>query len=251
MPPSCLIVIPARYASSRFPGKPLTLIAGASLIERVYRRCLKIGENSEVVVGTDDPRILNHVKAFGGKVVLTRADHPSGTDRVAEVARRFRAPLIVNVQGDEPLLEPKTVRQLIRLMKRKPRLEMATLCHPISSDEEYLNPNAVKVVVNRRNEALYFSRAPIPHQRSPYPSIVKTGRIHRHIGIYAFRRSFLFQYVKWPQSFLEKAEQLEQLRALENGARIGVIPTPCQAIGVDTPEDVARVEAILRKDRKN
>jgi 3-deoxy-manno-octulosonate cytidylyltransferase (CMP-KDO synthetase) len=244
---TALIVIPARYGSSRFPGKPLALIAGVSLIERVYRLCTQVKVCTEVVVATDDERIRRHVRDFGGEVMMTRSDHPSGTDRVAEVARRFRASLIINVQGDEPLLDPRVIGRLIRTMRRQPGIPMATLCHAIRDEDEYRDSNAVKVVMGQAGNALYFSRAPIPWLRTKKFGDPGTEGIFRHIGIYGFRREFLFQYVQWPQSFLEKAEQLEQLRAVERGVAIHVLKTEYRPIGVDVPADVARVEKVLRK----
>lgn len=242
---SILIVIPARYASTRFPGKPLARIAGISLIERVCRLCRQVRNVARVIVATDDHRIERHVRGFGGEVLLTRHNHPSGTDRVAEVARRCRAGIIINVQGDEPLLDPRVIIRLGETMRRHPDLLMATLCHPIADEKEFHDPNTVKVVLDSKGDALYFSRAPIPcpqKSRGPRPAC----RIPlRHIGIYAYRRDFLLRYVRWPQSPLEKTERLEQLRALERGIRIRVLKTACRPIGVDVPADVRRVERAL------
>lgn len=252
MSSSVLIVIPARYASTRFPGKPLALIAGVSLIERVYRRCIRacpavggVGPRKNVIIAADDSRIARHVRNFEGKVVMTRSSHPSGTDRVAEVARRMRASIIINVQGDEPLLDPRVIRQLIKVMRQNPSISMATLCHPIADEKEFHDPNVVKVVIDQKGNALYFSRSPIPHIQKPLTSHLSPLTCFRHIGLYAYRRDFLLRYVRWPRSPLEKVERLEQLRALEHGARIRVIKTNYRAIGVDVPADVAKVEKAL------
>ena len=242
-----LIVIPARYASTRFPGKPLALIAGVSLIERVYRLCRRVGNVAGVVVATDDRRIQRHVRDFGGEVMLTRRNHRSGTDRVAEVARRHACGIVINVQGDEPLLDPRVITRLGEALRRQPRLSMATLCHPIRTAAEFHDPNAVKVVLDSAGDALYFSRAPIPHIGKFRISDFGFRIFQRHIGIYAYRRDFLLRYVRWPQSRLEKIERLEQLRALEHGARIRVLKTARAAIGVDVPADVVRVEQLLKR----
>ncbi len=234
-----LIVIPARYLSTRFPGKPLAPIAGVSLIERVFRLSRKAGNDVDVIVATDDRRIERHVHEFGGNVMMTRKDHPSGTDRVAEVARKYPHDVIINVQGDEPLLDPRVIRKLMGIMHRDPSLQMATLCHAINHPKDYRDPNVVKVVINRKGNALYFSRAPIPHDK-------KMKNIYRHIGIYAYRKAFLLKYVRWPQTPLEKTERLEQLRALENGVAIRVLKTSYHAVGVDVPADVRKVERLIR-----
>lgn len=250
MRPRVLIVIPARYGAVRFPGKPLVPVAGVPLVERVRRLCLRVPGRPRVVVATDDARIVRAVRAFGGEAQRTRRDHPSGTDRVAEVARRTPCDLVVNVQGDEPLLDPRTIARLIAAMKARPAPRMATLAHPIRDAREFADPNAVKVVRDARGDALYFSRAPIPSFREGPPSPARRRRCLRHIGIYAFRREFLVRYVRWPQSFLEKAEKLEQLRALENGVRIRVLITEKKPVGVDVPGDVRRVERLLRSKRR-
>jgi 3-deoxy-manno-octulosonate cytidylyltransferase (CMP-KDO synthetase) len=243
-----LIVIPARYQSSRFPGKPLVPIAGVTLIERVYRRCVAVDSEVQVVVATDDQRIRDHVLKFGGEVVMTRSDHPSGTDRVAEAARKSRAPIIINVQGDEPLLDPRSIRRLIAAMAADHSISMATLCHEVKQPRDYLDPGVVKVTMNRLGNALYFSRSPIPFFRDTGEIRAKLRQCWRHIGIYGYRRDFLFKYVRWPQSGLEKAEKLEQLRALENGVNIRVLKTSYEAIGVDVPADVRKVERLLKRE---
>jgi 3-deoxy-manno-octulosonate cytidylyltransferase (CMP-KDO synthetase) len=242
-----LIVIPARFGSTRFPGKPLASIAGVSLIERVHRNCSRV-KGAKVVVATDDRRIAAHVRAFGGEAMMTSRRHPSGTDRAAEVARRHACEVVINVQGDEPLLPPAVIRQLAAAM-RDPGIEMATLCHGITSQKDYMDPNVVKLVTDRAGNALYFSRSPIPHIRDRGRAPLRPGQAFRHLGIYAYRRRFLLHYVKWPQSPLEKAEKLEQLRALERGVRIHVLKTNYKAIGVDVPSDVKKVEKLLKKSR--
>ena len=247
MRPRVLIVVPARHGSTRFPGKPLVSIAGVPLVERVRRLCLCVPGAPRVVVATDDARILRVVRAFGGEARMTRRDHPSGTDRAAEVARAVPCDLVVNVQGDEPLLEPREIGRLIAAMARDRAVEMATLCHPIRNSREFVDPNAVKVVLDARGDALYFSRSPIPHFRDLPASNFPLQASYRHIGIYAYRRDFLLRYVRWPQSFLEKAEKLEQLRALERGIRIRVLVSGYEPVGVDVPADVKRVERLLKK----
>lgn len=242
-----LVIVPARHGSTRFPGKPLAPIAGVPLVERVRRLCLRIPGRPRVVVATDDSRILRAVKAFGGEVRMTRRDHPSGTDRAAEVARTVPCDLVVNVQGDEPLLDPREIGRLVAAMARDRSVEMATLCHPIRDPREHANPNAVKVVLDARGDALYFSRSPIPHFRDGAPSAKELRACYRHIGIYAYRRAFLLRYVRWPQSFLEKAEKLEQLRAVERGVRIRTLISDYEPVGVDVPADVKRVERLLRR----
>jgi 3-deoxy-manno-octulosonate cytidylyltransferase (CMP-KDO synthetase) len=243
-----LIVIPARFGSTRFLGKPLVKIAGISLIQRVYRICSRISGKPLVVVATDDKRILNHVKSFEGRAVMTRQNHPSGTDRVAEVAKKFKSKVVINVQGDEPLLDPRVIGALAKTMLKDKKLSMATLAHAISSSDDYKDPNVVKVVVDKNGDALYFSRAEIPHLRGiQNPRSAIRNSTLRHVGIYAYRKDFLMKYVRWPQSSLEKLEKLEQLRALENGVKVRVLKTPYHAIGVDVPADVKKVEKILSR----
>ena len=233
-------VIPARYGAQRFPGKPLALIAGKPLIQRVYEQARQAKRLDRVVVATDDARIAAAVKKFGGEVVLTSPACPSGTDRAAEVARQLDCDLIVNIQGDEPLIQPAMIDQLVDGFAG---CDMATLARPIESAEVLANPNVVKVVFASNGNALYFSRHPIPFVRE-----VGTPAQHfKHLGIYAYRREFLLKFVQLPQSALEKTEKLEQLRALENGFAIKVLVTPHDSVGVDVPADVEIVEEILRK----
>lgn len=237
-------VIPARYGSSRFPGKPLALIAGKMMIQRVVERAQSAASVDEVLVATDDPRIAKAVESFGGRAVMTSPDHPSGTDRIAEAVRGIGADLVLNVQGDEPLLPGRVMDELVAAM-RSSHAEMGTVAVPLDPrSAEFANPNIVKVVLNEAGEALYFSRATIPFQRAD--GAVAGGLWHW--GIYAYRRDFLERFVTWPPSRLEQCEKLEQLRALEHGARIRVlVETKARSTGVDTPEDVVRVEALLRE----
>jgi 3-deoxy-manno-octulosonate cytidylyltransferase (CMP-KDO synthetase) len=239
-------VIPARYAAQRFPGKPLAIIAGKTLVQRVYEQATKARQLDEVVVATDDTRILEAVEGFGGSAILTDPACPSGTDRAAEVARQHACELVVNIQGDEPLMRPEMIDQLVAGMTSEPEFAMGTLARPIESADVWANPNVVKVVFGARGNALYFSRCSVPYVRDANGSFV-SSRAHKHIGIYAYRREFLLRFVSLPQSELEKTEKLEQLRALENGHAIRVWVTPHDSIGVDRPEDVQLVEEILRK----
>lgn len=237
-------VIPARYGSSRFPGKPLAPIAGKPMIQWVYERARAATRVHDVLVATDDERIAAAVAAFGGRAVLTSPDHPSGTDRIAEAVRGIEAGLVLNVQGDEPLLPPRVIDALVAAMQAG-GAEMGTVAVPLAPERaEFADPNVVKVVVNERSEALYFSRATIPFQRRDGEPL----RALWHWGIYAYRREFLAQFVNWPPAALERCEKLEQLRALAHGARIQVlVETQAQSAGVDVPGDVARVEALLRE----
>ncbi len=236
-------VIPARYGAQRFPGKPLALIAGKPLVQRVYEQARKASRLDVVVVATDDQRIAAAVRQFGGEVAMTSPDCPSGTDRAAEVARQRDCDLIVNIQGDEPLLRPEMINQLVDGLVADPGCAMATLAHKIETTAALANPNIVKVVFAATGNALYFSRHLIPYVRDTGT----TAAHFKHLGIYAYRREFLLKFVTMPQSSLEKAEKLEQLRALENGFAIKVLVTPHDSVGVDTPEDVKLVEEILRK----
>jgi 3-deoxy-manno-octulosonate cytidylyltransferase (CMP-KDO synthetase) len=261
-----LVVIPARYGSTRFPGKPLALVAGKPMIQHVYEQAARATQAEEVVVATDDERILEAVRRFGGQAVMTSRAAVSGTIRAAEVARQRRAELIINVQGDEPLIRPEHIDQLAACLERHQSVPMASLMTPMSSEEELGNPNVVKVVVDRDGFALYFSRAPIPHvrdgwggadaaggaagPRSPAQTEATTGsrtppRAYKHLGVYGYQRYFLLQFPALEPTPLEQREHLEQLRALEHGYRIKLLETPHDTIGVDTPEDLKRAEALL------
>ena len=233
-------VIPARYGAQRFPGKPLALIAGRPLIQRVYDQAQQATRLDRVVVATDDERIADVVREFGGEVVLTSPTCPSGTDRAAEVARQCDCDVIVNIQGDEPLMQPAMIDQLVDGLAVH---AMATLACRIETPVTLANPNVVKVVFAGNGNALYFSRHPIPFVRDAGV----TATHYKHLGIYAYRRDCLLRFVQLPQSVLEQTEKLEQLRALENGIAIKVLVTPFDSVGVDTPEDVLLVEKILRE----
>lgn len=236
------IVIPARWGSTRFPGKPLHLLAGKPLIQHVWERCSLVTGVERVIVATDDTRILEAAFSFGAEVALTSPKHPSGTDRIAEVAKNLRTTgILLNVQGDEPFLDPKLAARLINALRADPRLQMATAACPLEPAEA-ANPNAVKVVCDVDGNALYFSRSAIPFDRDGDTHPIRL----RHLGIYAYRRSFLLDFVKKKQTPLEKIEKLEQLRALENGARIRVLATRDAGPGVDTPEDARIAEKRLR-----
>lgn len=234
-------VIPARYASTRFPGKPLAIIAGKPMVQWVYEKALGAKSVGEVIVATDDQRIADAVADFGGRAVMTSPDHPTGTDRIAEAIEKVDADLIINIQGDEPLVPSEVVDRLVAAM-RSSQAEMGTVAVPFEySANGPENPNAVKVVTDRNGFALYFSRSLIPFPREggvPAEPLL-------HWGLYAYRRDFLYDFVSWSPGRLEQCEMLEQLRALENGARIMVIQAAVQSIGVDTPEDVAKVESKL------
>ncbi|MBQ3450803.1 MAG: 3-deoxy-manno-octulosonate cytidylyltransferase [Selenomonadaceae bacterium] len=239
-----ICVIPARYSSTRLPGKPLKDIFGRPMICRVWERASKAQSVAEVIVATDDERILHAVEKNFGKAMMTRADHKTGTDRLAEVAEKFTdAEVIVNVQGDEPLIEPNLIDELVALFVSDKNLQMATVATELTDAEEMKNPNNVKVVLDKNNNALYFSRSLIP-----YPRNAGKSKIFKHIGIYAYRRNFLLDYAKMEPTPLEKSESLEQLRALENGFKIRVIKSSCKFIGVDTEEDLKLVNEIYRRE---
>lgn len=238
-------VIPARYGSTRLPGKPLADIAGKPMIERVYERVSTAHIPSVCIVATDDKRVFDTVQSFGGTVVMTNPNHPTGTDRLAEVAEQYTdLDLIINVQGDEPMIEPGLIDELARLFEEDDQLQMATVATPLL-EEEYDEPSAVKVILNKRNDAMYFSRSLIPYNRHDFVNAPL-----KHIGIYAYRRQFLLDYAKMDPTPAEQTESLEQLRALENGYTIRVIITNKRFVGVDTPEDLARVNAIFEQKEK-
>jgi 3-deoxy-manno-octulosonate cytidylyltransferase (CMP-KDO synthetase) len=235
-------LIPARFASTRFPGKPLADIDGHPMIEHVYRRAAAASAVSRVIVATDDVRIAQAVRRFDGEVRMTRVDHFSATDRLAEVAATLDCDIIVNVQGDEPLIDPGSITEAIAPFAEDQSLQVTTLYRRISQPAELTNPNIVKVVVDRGGFALYFSRAPIPYQRDPrggWPPL------YRHIGLYAYRRHALLVLATLEPTPLERAESLEQLRALEHGIRIKAVETNYDSFGVDTPEDLDRVRRLM------
>jgi 3-deoxy-manno-octulosonate cytidylyltransferase (CMP-KDO synthetase) len=234
------IVIPARYASSRLPGKPLLRETGKYLIQHVYERaCAASAEIA--VVATDDARILNAVREFGGRVVMTRSDHPTGTDRIAEVAGRLDADVIVNLQGDEPLIDLASLNLLPDLLRQDPDADVATLAVPIATADQYRDPNCVKVVCDGQGRALYFSRSPIPYVREGQPDFGRRPPLFlQHLGLYAYRRDFLLRFAQLPPEPLEESEKLEQLRVLAVGKRISVGVVQHAGRGVDTPADYAR-----------
>ena len=238
-------VIPARFGSTRLPGKPLADIAGKPMIQRVYERVTNAKKPEVFIVATDDQRVYDAVQSFGGTVVMTDANHPTGTDRLAEVAQQYTdLDVIINVQGDEPMIDANLIDQLAELFESDDALQMATVVTPLL-EEEYDEPSAVKVILNKRNDAMYFSRSLIPYPRHDF---VNTPL--KHIGIYAYRRQFLLDYAKMEPTAAEQTESLEQLRALENGFAIRVITTDKRFVGVDTPEDLARVNAIFEQEEK-
>jgi 3-deoxy-manno-octulosonate cytidylyltransferase (CMP-KDO synthetase) len=244
-------VIPARYASSRLPAKPLAAIAGQPMIEHVYRRAARARGVDAVVVATDDGRIAAAVEAFGGVVRMTAAHHQTGTDRIAELARDLDCEIVVNVQGDLPLIEPEMIAEVIAPLARDETLPMSTLRRAIVDAAEYRSPHVVKVVIDCRGDALYFSRAPIPYPRdagppgAPVAGAAARPPVYKHIGLYAYRRDFLLAFASLPQTPLERAESLEQLRALEHGYRIHAVETQYESIEVDTPEDLERVRRLV------
>jgi 3-deoxy-manno-octulosonate cytidylyltransferase (CMP-KDO synthetase) len=241
------IVIPARYASSRLPAKPLLRETGKYLVQHVYERA-RASKAVHVIVATDDERIRTAVRSFGGDVAMTRSDHASGTDRVAEVAEKLDADVIVNLQGDEPLIEPATLDLLPGLLARDAEADVATLAVPITSLEAWRDPNCVKVVRDARDRALYFSRSPIPFVRDGQPDF-RHGQFLQHLGLYAYRRSFLLELAKLPPAPLEQYEKLEQLRVLSLGRRIHVALVAHASRGVDTPADYERFVQIYRQGR--
>ncbi len=241
------IIIPARYASSRLPGKPLLRETGKYLIQHVYERALGAKCAADVIVATDDERIYDAVRCFGGRVVMTRADHPSGTDRIAEVAAHLDCDVVVNLQGDEPQIDPAALDLLAGLLTSDSACDMATLAVPIRDRETYLSPNVVKVVCDDRGRALYFSRSPIPMVRDGEPDFAGTPpRFLQHLGVYAYRREFLLRIAAMPPHPLEQSEKLEQLRVLGTGGTIRVGLVAHAHRGVDTPADYAEFVRAFR-----
>ena len=237
-----VVIIPARWGSTRFPGKPLYQIAGKPLLRYVWERCQRARKIDSTIIATDDMRIAESAFAWGAEVALTSPKHQSGTDRIAEVAKRAKDfSLIINVQGDEPLVDPRLIDRLVETLQKNRELGIVTAAHPFENPRDALSPHQVKVVIDHVGNALYFSRAPIPSTKSSGPSFFL-----RHQGIYGFRRTMLLQFVKWKPTPLERAESLEQLRALENGVRVHVLVTKHGSPGVDTPKDAEAVAAWLR-----
>ncbi len=261
-----LVVIPARYGSTRLPGKALVEIKGKPLIQHVYENACRSRLAEKTIVATDDERILVAVTASGGEAVMTSSSHPSGTDRIAEVVRGQPCDIVVNLQGDEPMIRPEMIDDVISILLEDERADMGTLVKPIDTVEEALNPNVVKAVIDRHGYAMYFSRSPIPYYRDLFamkPARASGSdhvfqfscpdynyRFLKHIGIYSYRRDILLQLTDLPPSDLEIAERLEQLRALQHGFRIKVRETPYDTVGVDTSEDLELIKSLMeRKDR--
>lgn len=246
---SVLAVIPARFHATRLPGKVLADIAGRPMIEHVYRRASAASSVHGVIVATDDERIAGVVRSFGGAALMTRADHVSGTDRIAEIVRQLPCRAVVNVQGDEPLIEPATIDAAVAPLLADPSLEMSTVSRAFSTPEEFANRNVVKVVTNLFGDALYFSRAPIPASVPSEPSAALGSSVpsvaRAHVGLYVYRRDTLLKLAALPAAALEREESLEQLRALVHGIRIRVVDTRHVAAGVDTPQDLEQVRAMM------
>jgi 3-deoxy-manno-octulosonate cytidylyltransferase (CMP-KDO synthetase) len=232
-------IIPARYSATRLPGKPLADICGKPLIQYVYDQARKSELLEDVIVATDDERILEAVEEFGGKAVMTSPTHPSGTDRCAEVARQIDCDFVINIQGDEPLIPPEVIDKVAEALMESDEEIPMTSAATIANEEERENSNVVKVVTDQKGIALYFSRSPIPFYRNPVAPTL------RHIGIYGYRKDFLLKFVSLPQTPLEKTESLEQLRALEHGFKIKIVLVDYSPVGVDTPEDLERVRKLL------
>lgn len=258
--PKSVAVIPARYSSTRLPGKPLLDIAGKPLIVWVAERARAATTISRTIVATDDPRIVDAVNAAGFDAVITRADHLSGTDRIAEVAHNLRADIIVNVQGDEPLIDPATIDRAVSALIEDRNAQMATTYEPITEAADVLNPSVVKVTIDEHGYATNFSRNPNPNPNqakrkdcSIESSSDESGLLfdfRKHTGLYAYRRDFLLEFARWPQSESERKESLEQLRALDRGVKIRVVEAASPSIGVDTMEDLERVRAIVEREMK-
>jgi 3-deoxy-manno-octulosonate cytidylyltransferase (CMP-KDO synthetase) len=251
VPTRILGVIPARFASSRFPGKALSRIAGKTMLQHVYERSCQARYLTQILIATDDDRIYEEARNFGAPVKMTRGDHISGTDRVAEIASADTATLVVNIQGDEPLIDPAAIDAAVLSILDEPDIPMGTLKKRIEDPAEIVNPNVVKVVTDLAGNAIYFSRSPIPHVRDLAARADESLTRFKHIGLYVYQRDFLLNYSDLPVGPLEQAERLEQLRALENGYKIRVVETEYESLGVDTPEDLERLsklfEASLRQ----
>ena len=246
--PRVVAIIPARYHSNRFEGKPIAPIMGKPMIQHVYERAVSVPMLSKVVVATDDERIAECVSSFKGEFVMTRSDHASGTDRLAEAATKLNIPeqdVVVNIQGDQPLFPPEVIQQVAQPLLDDPALPMSTLIYKIIRREEIGDPNHVKTVFDRNGYALYFSRSPIPFQRDPNEAVAPT--YYKHLGFYAYRKGFLLTFVSLPEGEWERFEKLEQLRALEFGYRIKVVLTEYDSVEVDTQKDLKRVEKIMQK----
>jgi 3-deoxy-manno-octulosonate cytidylyltransferase (CMP-KDO synthetase) len=241
-------IIPARYDSTRFPGKPLADLCGKPMIQHVYERALKANTVSYVAVATDDERILEAVQRFGGHAIMTSTMHKSGTDRIAEAVSKLDlsdTDIVVNIQGDQPLFEPSQIDEVVKPLLNDPTIPMATLIYKIVRKEEIPHPNAVKVVFDKDHFAIYFSRATIPYVRDKGSK----ASYYKHHGIYAYRRSFLETFTRLPEGVLEKLEALEQLRAMEHGYKIKVVETLYDSVEIDTPQELKRVRVLIKKSR--
>ncbi len=250
-----IAVIPARYASTRFPGKLMADLAGKPVIQHVYEQTLKASMVSRVIVATDDQRIVDVIRHIGGEALITKTSHETGTDRLAEVAGKLEADIIVNVQGDEPLINPSMIDQAIAPFLDNRDLKMGTLKSRVRCLHDFLSPNVVKVVTDNNGYALYFSRSPLPFFRDKWQDLkdeaFSAGRLlcYKHVGLYVYKRDFLIEYAAMPQTFLELSEKLEQLRALENGIRIRVVETDFESLGIDTPEDLNKARERLKQGK--
>lgn len=243
--PQIVVVIPSRFAATRLPGKPLVNLAGKPMVQRVYEQAKLAQTVHRVLVATDDQRIVDSVQAFGGEVRMTRSDHRTGTERIAEVAAHEPGDVFVNVQGDEPLIDPVAIDTAVAALLEDPPAQIATVATPIRHVPDIMDPNIIKTVLDFDSNALYFSRAPIPWVRDTQQKI--HVKYWKHLGLYVFHRDALLEYPTFPQGELEKIEQLEQLRWLENGWKIRVAEVEHDAVSVDVPEDIARVEKLLQK----
>ena len=248
-------VIPARYESTRLPGKPLLKIQSKTIVQMVYERASESTMLQDVIVATDDRRIFDHVESFGGRVVMTASDHQTGTDRIAEVVADVDADVVVNVQGDEPLINKGVIESVLPPFEEDPLVQMTTLCTHLTDPDDLFNPNIVKVVCDRNGNAIYFSRSPIPYRKTPEMkrhfevAYEELDPWFRHVGLYAYRRDFLISFSRMEQGILERLEGLEQLRALEHGARIRVIQGNYKGVGIDTHEDYMKLKTFLGEPR--
>ena len=238
-------IIPARYGATRFEGKVLKDLCGKPVIQHVYERAKKAKTLDDLIIAADDDRILEAVEAFNGKAVFTSKSHSTGTDRLTEVVNEMDVRIVVNIQGDEPLIHPLVIDDLVRTMQDDPEIVMATVVKKSYSEEEFRSPHVVKVILDQKNFALYFSRSPIPTLLHPSP---QGSYFYKHIGLYAYNKDFLFTFKKLPSSYLEIHERLEQLRALECGYRIKVIETAFETVGIDTPEDLQLAKVLLERE---
>ncbi|MBU3933984.1 MAG: 3-deoxy-manno-octulosonate cytidylyltransferase [Candidatus Omnitrophica bacterium] len=241
-------VIPARFESSRFPGKVLAELLGRPLIQYAYEEALKAGALEDLVVATDDERVLKAVENFGGRAVLTAKGHKSGTDRLTEVVNPIDTEIVVNIQADEPLIHFSMIDELVGCLSEDPGIPMASLIHKIEDEHDLKDPNVVKVVKDKDNFALYFSRSLIPYSGAA-PAALQSPSFYKHLGLYAYTKDFLFTFTNLPEGELEKAERLEQLRALENGYKIKLIETRFNTIGVDTPQDLEKVRVKMSENK--